>query len=312
LCYLGIGIVIVVLGGAVIWHRDPVIRFFTVFGALATVLSLGVVNGHWSPWRLFTHAPLLNNVVPVNITAIIDTCVAIVLALVIERTRSATRNRWSRPGGVVAATAVTALALVPTGAALWSNIPLTVRAVAVPRWFTVAAPRLDDHAVVLPYPAALGGIQSSMAWQAVEGMTFSMVGGGGPGITPSRAGPEAAGFAVLSRASVPLSPPPPPSAGNLAAIRQALSGWGVTTVVVPDQPGLPTYERGRSVSYAVGLLTAALGQAPISQSEAWVWNDVSHAGPSVAMSASQFSVCTGNAVHNTPASAVAACVLRNR
>jgi len=311
LCYLGLGIVIVVLGGAVIWHRDPVIRIFTVLGALATVLSLGVVSGPWTPWRLFTHAPLLNNVVPVNITAVIDTCVAIVMALVVDRTRSAVRDRWARSAGVVAATAVTALALVPTGAALWSNFPLTVRPVAVPRWFTVAAPHLGPHAVVLPYPAALGGIQSSMAWQAVEGMTFSMVGGGGPGITPSRAGPEAPGFAILSSASVPLSPAPMPSAGNLAAIRQALAGWGVTTVVVPDQPALPTYERGRSVSYAVGLFTAALGHAPTWQAQAWVWDNVRQSGPPVVISASRFSVCTGDTAIGTSVAAVATCVLRN-
>ena len=85
----------------------------------------------------------------------------------------------------------------------------------------------------------------------------------------------------------------------------------MTTVVVPDQPGLPTYERGRSVSYAVGLLTAALGQPPTSQSQAWVWNNVRQFGPPVAISASQFSVCTGEVDQGTSVSAVAACVLRN-
>ena len=118
-----------------------------------------------------------------------------------------------------------------------------------------------------------------MAWQAMEGMTFSMVGGGGPGITPSRAGPEAPGFDVLARASLPLGPAPLPTSANLRAIRQAVAGWGVTTIVVPDQPGLPSYDRGRSVPYAVGLFTAALGRSPVLQTSAWVWSDAGNAGP---------------------------------
>jgi len=310
--YLGVGVIIVVIGGAVIWRRDPLIRFFVLLGALAAVLSLGVGNGYWAPWRLFVHAPVLNNVVPVNISAIVDTCVAIVLAKVIDTTRSTTRSRLGRQSGAIAGAVVAALALVPAAVALGPNIPMTARPVVVPRWFTVAAPHLGHHLVVLPYPAALGGIQSSMAWQAVEGMTFSMVGGGGPGITPSRAGPEEPGFNVLARASVPLSPPPMPTGANLGAIRRALAGWGVTTIVVPDQPSLPTYERGRPVPYAVGLFTAALGQAPILQARAWVWSDVAAAGSPLPMSGPRFSACVGATGTAATGSAVARCVLQAR
>jgi hypothetical protein len=203
------------------------------------------------------------------------------------------------------------VALVPIGAALWPNVPMTVRPVVVPRWFSVAAPRLGGHHVVLPYPAALGGIQSSMAWQATEGMTFSMVGGGGPGITPSRAGREAPGFNVLARASLPLGPAPTPTAASLRAIRRALAGWGVTTVVVPDQPALPTYERGRSVPYAVALFAAALGRAPVFSSRAWVWDDVAHPGVAVPMTTAAFAACTDiGGAHG--ADAAAACVLHSR
>jgi len=203
------------------------------------------------------------------------------------------------------------VALVPIGAALWPNVPMTVRPVIVPRWFAVAARHLNGDPVVLPYPAALGGIQSSMAWQATEGMTFSMVGGGGPGITPSRAGKEAPGFNVLNQASLPLGPAPAPTAANLDAIRRAVAGWGVTTVVVPDQPALPTYERGRSVPYAVALFTAALGRAPSFTSKAWVWNDVGHRGAAVPMTNAAFAACTdlGGA---RGGAAAAACVLHSR
>jgi hypothetical protein len=141
-----------------------------------------------------------------------------------------------------------------------------------------------------------------------------MVGGGGPGIVPSRAGPEAPGFNVLARVSLPLSPAPQPTNANLNAIRQALAGWGVTTVVVPEQANMPSYNQGRPVSYAVGMFTAALGQAPTLQSKAWVWSGADHPGPERAMTPSAFSSCVGSAESGSPTTggAVAACVLRQR
>jgi hypothetical protein len=309
---LGFGVVLIVVGGSVIWRRDPLVRFFSLLGLLAAVLSLGAGHGYWTPWRLFVHLPVLNNIVPVNITAIVDTCVAILLALVIDRTKRSARLRSVGGRGTAAALAVAAAALVPLVVALWPNIPMTVRPVVVPQWFTSLAPRLGGHLVVLPYPAALGGIESSMAWQASEGLTFSMVGGGGPGIVPSRAGPERPGFNVLARASLPLSPPPMPTSSNLHSIRHALAGWGVTTVVVPEQSDMPSYDSGRPVPYAVGLFTAALGQPPILESKAWVWNNVRHAPSAVAVSPSEFAACIGGNGSHSPALAVAACVLHRR
>ena len=53
LCFLGIGVIVVAGGGAVIWRRDPLMRFFSLLGLLAAVFSLGVVGTSWTPWRLF-------------------------------------------------------------------------------------------------------------------------------------------------------------------------------------------------------------------------------------------------------------------
>ncbi len=309
LSYLGIGVLVVVVGGVAVWRHDRLLWCFGLIGLLAAVLSLGVGDGYWAPWRLFTHLPLLDNVVPVNLTVIIDTCVAVLLAVVVGHVRAAAVPRVGPRGAALAGVATAGLALVPVAGALWPNIPMTVRTVVVPRWFTSVAPRLGNGQVVLPYPTALGGIQSSMAWQAVAGMTFSMVGGGGPGITRSRAGPEAPGFAVLARATLHLGPPPQPGTAELHAVRQALAGWGVTTVVVPDQPGLPTYDRGRGVPYAVGLFTTALGRAPVHQASAWVWDHVGSAGPSITISPSAFVACTGVDSNAGSGAVVAACVL---
>jgi hypothetical protein len=308
-CFLGGGMIAVLVIGAAISHGDRRVQWFGLLGLIAVLLSFGIVTGTWTPWRLFVHWPVLVNVVPVNITSIVDTCVAIVLAVIIDRIHSSAREWVGRRRSAWVATAVVALAVVPIVVAFWPNIPLTVRVVRTPKWFTAAAPDLGSHLVVLPYPAALGGIQASMAWQATEGMTFSMVGGGGPGISPSRAGPERPGLDILNRASFPLGPPPLPTAANLLAIRQVLHGWGVTTIVVPDQPGLPTYDRGRSVPYAVGLFTAAVGAAPARQARAWVWTIGTTLPAPIPMTAVTFAHCTGG-VPPVVGSSVAACVLR--
>lgn len=311
LSYLGVGMLVVIVGGALVWRHDRLLWWFGVLGLVAAILSLGVGDGYWAPWRLFTHLPVLNNVVPVNMTVIVDTCVAVLLAVVVDHIRAGALPRVGHDAAILAGAAVSAVALVPIAAALWPNIPMTVRPVAVPRWFTTVGPHLAGGQVVLPYPAALGGIQSSMAWQASAGMSFSMVGGGGPGITPSRAGAEAPGYNVLARAALPLSPAPQPTGANLRAIRQAMAGWGVTMVVVPDQPALPSYDRGRSVPYAVGLFTAAMGSPPTRQASAWVWDHVGTAGPPIIMTSPAFATCVGSDGGHLSGAAVAACVLHS-
>jgi hypothetical protein len=310
--YLGIGMLIVLLVGVILCRRDRRVWLFGLLGVIAAVLSLGVGNGYWGPWRIFIHLSVLNNVVPVNINAIVDTCVAVLLAVIISRVRAGALDRWGRRGAAITGAAVAAVALVPIGVAFWPNVPMTVRPVITPRWFTVVAPHLGPGRVVLPYPASLNGIQSSMAWQAQAGMTFAMVGGGGPGVTPSRAGRERPGFNVLAQASLPLGRAPTATAANLAAIRSALRGWGVTTVVVPDQPTTPTYERGRSVPYAVALFTAALGAVPVFEADAWVWDKVERAGASTPMTPAAFADCADRGgVDASGSSAAAECVRRD-
>jgi len=83
------------------------------------------------------------------------------------------------------------MALVPV-------LPYTARSVATPAWFATRGRRLPSSAVVLAYPAPFSGIQSAMAWQAVDRLAYSEAGGGGPEGTAARAGKERAGFTVLS------------------------------------------------------------------------------------------------------------------
>jgi hypothetical protein len=308
--YLGFGMLVVLVAGVALWRNDRRLWFFGLLGLIAAVLSLGVGDRYWAPWRLFVRLPVLDNVVPVNVTFVTDLCVAVMLAIIVGHARSASRAWLGHDSrATVLGMAVGALALAPVGAVLWPNVPMTVRTVVVPQWFSTVAPHLPVGAVVLPYPPALGGVQSSMAWLAVEGMPYSIVGGGGPGVVPARAGRERPGFEVLAEAALPLSPPPQSSPANLVAIRDALAGWRVTIVAVPDQPGLPTYDHGRSISYAVGLFTAALGQLPVHQAQAWVWDQVRSPGSVVRISTTDFQACIGSDNRVADPSKVALCVL---
>jgi hypothetical protein len=267
--FLGVGVVAVVVVGLVVWRRSGLLWLFAAVGGVAAALSLGVGSGGWHPWRLFVHLPVLVNVVPVNLASVADLCAAACVALVVDSAIAAASRRHLAPRGVAAVLA--AVTLVPVLANAWPNLPVTVRPTAPPRWFATAAAHLPPGDVVLPYPASFGGIQSSMAWLAVGGMHFSMPGGGGPGVVPGRAGAERPGYELLARASYPLDAPPPVTASTLAAMREALVGWHVDTVVVPDATGLPSYDRGRPVPYAVGLFTALTGRPPVHQDGAWVW-----------------------------------------
>ncbi len=212
--------------------------------------------------------------------------------------------------GALAGAAVALVALVPSVITLGPNLPLTVQAVVLPKWYEHTGSTLPPGQVILAYPAPFSGIQVSMAWQAVNRMGYAMAGGGGPQGVPAHAGAEQAGFKVLASASLGLGPAPEPTPANLAAVRKALAAWQVTMVVIPDQPNLPSYEQGRGTAYAVGLFTAVLGVRPTYQQSAWVWSSVRTAGTSIPMTQAGFAACTtGTSTDDQSHEVVPSCVL---
>ncbi len=333
--YLGLGLLIVLVAGTVWRRHDRRLWFFGALGLVTAALSLRVGGTNWGPWSLVYHLPLFNNVVQERFSAVIDLCAVVMLAVILDRVRTTVMN-WSAerqpitqrpnthlrraPVGArsvtagLAALVVAAVAIVPIGNALASNLPLRMQAVVVPRWFTEVAPHLPPGQVVLTYPFATADSQSAIPWQAIDKMHYLMAGGGGPAGTVAHAGAQTAGFSVLAAASLPLVPAPTESQSNLAAVRRAVQAWGVTMVVVPGDAGLPTYQRARGTSFAVGFFTAVLGSAPVYQAGAWVWPEVKQAPPPVPISAGAFSTCTtstGVAIGLAPAGGqVAQCVLR--
>jgi hypothetical protein len=296
--YLGIGFAVVIVVGLIVWRRDQRLRIIGIVGAISMLLSLGLNPHYWTPWRLFVRLPLMDNVIPSRFLVVTYLCAGVMLGLIVDHARTSSarghreysasasstefnhnpaRFRWRQWTGAFVGAAVGAAALVPWVTYYDAGIPLTVQGVELPTWFAKVAPALRGHHVVLAFPVPFAYMQSAMTWQAVDRMTYSMAGGGGPNGLISRAGPEAAGQTLLgdlstadtSRTAVAVS------TDGVRAVRHALGGWGVTTVVLPDTNHLPLYVQIFQVRSIVVLITAVTGRLPIRQANAWVWNGVS-------------------------------------
>ena len=299
--YLGIGFAVVLVLGLIVWRRDLRLWTFSIVGAMSILLSLGLNYRIWTPWRLFVRLPLMENVIPSRFLVVTYLCAGAMLGLIVDHARTSLTHgrceyfasaplaafnhdhapaRWRRWIGAFVGTTVGAIALVPWVTYYGAGIPLTVQAVQLPTWFVKVAPALRGHHVVLAFPVPFASMQSAMTWQAVDRMNYLMAGGGGPSGLISRAGPEALGQSVLGDLSTADASQSATaiSLGDVRAVREALAGWGVTTVVLPDTNHLPLYVRIFQVRSIVVLITAVTGQSPIRQADAWVWNGVNVSG----------------------------------
>jgi len=319
--YVGLGMVAVAVVGLVVWRRDRRLWFFGAMTVVSVVLSLGASRTVWLPWQLADGRPLLQDIIPSRFLVVTYLALAVMLAVVIDRTRTEIRQRVGPVDGAdqgagrwvpsLAGLAVAVVALAPIAAYLSPTVPMVTRPVRPPTWFTTVAPRLPARSVLLVFPVPYQVIESAMAWQAVGDFPYAMVGGGGPGGVVQRTGVERAGAEAIGRASFSftgqmLRP------GDVAASRYALSAWGVTGVILPDQPGLPAYDRVTSVPYTVAFVTAVVGRAPVRQAGSWVWNGVARAPRAgVAPAPASVDACTSRGAGGSTAAVerVAACVL---
>jgi hypothetical protein len=279
--YLGWAMLVTLGAGWIVWWKDRRLAFFGALLAFCMVCSLGERPGEWVPARLFAHLPVLENVIEQRFMAVGFLAAAVMLAIIVDRTRAKVPRRLDLHGaegrlvGVGAALGVAGLALVPMAATFASTLPFAMLPVVLPRWYATAAPKLAQDRVLLSYPVPFSGIQSALSWQAVDAMHYSQAGGSGPEGVAARAGTARAGFTVLARMSFGFEPPPRADPANFAAVRHALAVWGVTTVVIAPDARAPRLQEGHDPVYAAAFMTAALGQPPTIQAGAWVWNDIS-------------------------------------
>jgi len=316
--YIGIGLLAVAVVGLVVWRRDRRLWFFGAMTVVSVVLSLGAERSTWLPWQLVAGQPVLQNIIPSRFVLVTYLSLAVVLALVVDHTRTATLARSARPHrtagagrAAVAGLAVAAVGLVPIAVYLAPTVPMVTQPVRTPTWFTAVAPHLPAGTVVLAFPVPDQVVESAMAWQATTAFPYAMVGGGGPGGVLERAGLERPGAEAVARASFSFAGQEL-RAGDVAATRRALVGWGVDEVVLPDQPDLPAYDQVTSVPFTVAFMTAVIGRAPVRQAGAWVWLHAdAHLPAGEGPPPSAVAACEATGSDPTPAAvrAEAACVL---
>ncbi|MHB8318629.1 MAG: hypothetical protein ACYDEP_05260 [Acidimicrobiales bacterium] len=287
--YLGVGVIVLVFGGLAIWRSDKVLWFFGVLACVTAVLSLGERKGYWVPWQMFDRTPILENIIEQRFICFTFLFVGVFLAVTMEKSRAWVLSRRSTPehlsrdrtrrgfagvAGSALGLAVAGVALGPIAFAFAPALPYHVVPVSLPQWYATKAKKLHSGEVLLTYPAPFSGIQSAMAWQAVDGMRWMQAGGGGPQGVPDRAGAYRPGFLVLSHLGFGFASEPTGTPAELRAVRSALTGWRVTMVVVADQAGKSTLQRGHDPTYAAAFMTAVLKAPPRFSADAWVWGNV--------------------------------------
>jgi hypothetical protein len=307
--YFGVGIVVVVFVGLLVWRHDLRLRLFAAIGVVFAAFGLGSSPSGWRPWELFAHAPLVQNVIPVRLLLVTYLCSGVSVAIVADHIRLALPLTWGRcrtANGLTDAVtvAVLSIAAIPSAGYMSMTLPLTTQRVVIPAWFGQVAPKLGPHQVVLAIPVPFSGIQSSLTWQSESHLSFAMAGGDGPGSTPEGVGHHPLAQRLLAEVSASFSSIPVTPEG-IIAVRAALVDWGVTRIVLPDQPELPAYDQPFSSVAAAVLITAALGQAPVLQARAWVWTGSGGGTPAAVVSTSAFEHCTTA----SRIGAAAACIL---
>lgn len=114
---------------------------------------------------------------------------------------------------------------------------------------------------------------------------------------------------MVSAASISLDGAPEPTVGNVAALRRALAGWGVTLVVIPDPATLARYDRGTNTPSALGLFTLAIGRPPQYVDDSWVWSEVRTLAPALSISTPAYDECTTEEVWRRGHAALPDCVM---
>ena len=280
--YIGIPCLVVIISGIALWRRDLRLWFFaTIAGTSALLSYLHPLGG----------LPLVQNIIPDRYVLVTYFAVAALLCLTIQHVHDAIEIRAELPEGgplealrwpaprsgwvsALGAGAVTVVALLPIVLQVGQTVPFTTQSVVLPDWFQTVAPRLEPDQVLLVLPVQYITGESPLTWQSVGGFKYKMAEEGGPAGVYIATGRLRRGAAAVGLASSSIPFFTQFTSNQVVATRAMLKAWGITMVVIPDQPGLPVYEKVASVPLAAALMTAAIGRMPVHQENAWVWNGV--------------------------------------
>lgn len=299
--YLGFGVLaIVFLAVVVAWRRTATWALLAT-GIGSLVLSLGsagfrkdvLASFTWLPWQSLVKWPVLDDVLPGRFALLTELAASVLVAIGIDEARQRLLTGKDRRGDpktaprhalrgrtvgwraqvvpIIVLCAVAAVVLVP----IWRfyPIPTSTETIALPPWFETAALDVPNGSVILtyPFPASASLASEPMIWQAVDDMHFSLAGGyvkvpGADG-QPFVTGP--AGSATNSLIMLTISKQTPsqswvPTSADLVALRNALTSWKVSYIVITAT--------GPNPVFTAAVMTAVTGHVPQVSHQAWVWN----------------------------------------
>lgn len=176
--YLGVPLILVALYAAARWRREPLVLAVAIGTAVMALLSLGphlhiggVDTGIKLPAAIFNHLPVLSNLLPVRFALMADFGLALLLALVLDRTllRQPLRARLGSVLGVLGVLSCLSVLLLATSS------------VEIPQYFAPggAASSLPAGTVALVGPYIDDGAATpiSQLWQAESDFHFALIDG---------------------------------------------------------------------------------------------------------------------------------------
>ncbi|MCW2681765.1 MAG: hypothetical protein JWM62_3166 [Frankiales bacterium] len=266
--YLGLPLVVLLVVLAWRFRSVPVVRWASVVGLVAWVLSLGErlhvagsETGVPLPYLLFTHLPVLHNMVAVRYSLYVVLLAALVLAVGLDRMHASGRLRPA------VALPVALLCVVP----LVPDWPYSYEEADAPPYFSSEAVQaVPEGSLALTYPVPRFPGSAPMLWQAQAGFRYRSVGGYAYTPRPDGRGTFAGGITNWERV---VSPAPRGRLGEVAPqVREALlremEQLGAESVLVADRPGaddvvrVVTYVLGRGPDETTGGVTAWYALAP--------------------------------------------------
>ncbi len=267
--YLGVPLLVVLVGGAILWRRDGMLRLSMALAAVSALLSLGphlhvgrADTGVPLPAWPLAHVPLLSSIAPARFAVCTDLLCALGLARVLDHLRAGLRHGSGALATIAPGALGVAVLLSPALAMPWpyATVPVAEPAVLA----RIAA--MGPGTVVREYPLPAGAHAEGVVWQAADDIPYAWT--DGYAIVPGRHG----------RATVdPITGPlgevfvgvslgrqhPPFSAALVDGVR--LNAWGQGATVIAVVGG------ARHAGVAAELLRAALGPPQFHDRSGSLW-----------------------------------------
>jgi hypothetical protein len=278
-----IGFPLLALAVFFVWRswRSPRMQLAVAVFLGAAVLSLGphlAVDGRLThirlPFLVFTHLPLLDNILASRFSLEVDACLGAIVAFGLDDLYRAPahdhRHAASRPRRWAGIAAVVTLAVVVvTQLPEW---PYTSQpAVPLPAQIRRAIPGGDPVAITYPYASPY--FPQAMLWQAEDGFSFRLIGGYAEHPDPQGAPTGVANpmhpdglelFLDGQEGYTPAAPVVPITPAVVAAAQQALSENDIRLVVVDRSV--------RGSGPVIELFTQALGPPRASTGSFALWS----------------------------------------